>query len=98
MKLTSELHTPSAGGGSNDLLDNVDTECLNLFKDEGWALPVRSTFRYTNQQKSLLRRYFMEGEISGKKMSPEQVHMKMRKDLTPDQYVTSNQIRYLFSR
>ena len=31
----------------------------------------------------------MEGEISGKKMSPEQVHMKMRKDLTPDQYVTS---------
>ena len=66
MKLTSELHTPSAGGGSN-LLDDVDIECLNLFKDEGWALPVRSTFRYTNEQKSLLHRYFMEGEISGKR-------------------------------
>ena len=31
-------------------------------------------------------------------MSPEQVHLLLRKDLTPQEYVTSQQIRSLFSR
>lgn len=100
MKLTSELHTPSAGSSSQVLEDHniEDKDCMSLFKSMGWALPVRSTFRFSKEQKSLLYFYFMQGENSGKKMSPEQVHMKLRKDLTPDQYVTSSQIRSLFSR
>ena len=40
----------------------------------------------------------MEGEKSGKKMSPGQVEKLMRKDLTPDMYVTTQQIKSLFSR
>ncbi|XP_065678285.1 uncharacterized protein LOC136093230 [Hydra vulgaris] len=72
--------------------------CMNIFLLQGWALPVRSSFRFSNQQKELLYKYFIRGEESGNKMSPEQVHMQLRRELPPDQYVTSQQIRSLFSR
>nr|XP_047141455.1 uncharacterized protein LOC124816344 [Hydra vulgaris] len=62
------------------------------------ALPVRSSSRFSNQQKELLYKYFIRGEESGNKMSPEQVRMQLRRELPPDQYVTSQQIRSLFSR
>nr|XP_047145817.1 uncharacterized protein LOC124818777 [Hydra vulgaris] len=71
---------------------------MNIFLLQGWALPVRSSFRFSNQQKELLYKYFIRGEESGNKISPEQVHMQLRRELPPDQYVTSQQIRSLFSR
>ena len=40
----------------------------------------------------------MEGEITGKKNSPEQVHLKMRMEFSPNEYVTIQQIKSLFSR
>ena len=40
----------------------------------------------------------MEGETTGKKFSPEQVHVIMRRELLVTEYVTSQQIRSLFSR
>ena len=73
-------------------------DCMKVFESQGWELPIRSKFRLSKQQKSLLYGYFIDGEESGKKMSPEQVHLLLRKDLSPDQYVTSQQIRSLFSR
>lgn len=69
-----------------------------MFNSEGWALPTRSNFRYSTKQKRILYKYFIDGEESGRKMSPEEVHLLMRNDLTPSEYVTSQQIRSLFSR
>ena len=40
----------------------------------------------------------MEGEVSGKKFSPEQVHHLIRKELQVSECVTTQQIRSLFSR
>ena len=41
---------------------------------------------------------FLAGEECRKKMSPEQVHQQLHTKLKPSEYVTSQQIRSLFSR
>ena len=71
---------------------------LRIFTKSGWALPVRKNFRFSEKQKKILYKVFMDGEVSGKKMSPEQVHLELSKVLTPIEYVSSQQIRSLFSR
>ena len=40
----------------------------------------------------------MGGEKRGKKMSPDEVHLLLRRDLPPNEYVKPQQIRSLFSR
>ena len=40
----------------------------------------------------------MEGEKTGKKMSPEQVKKSVRKVLTPDENVTAQQVKSLYSK
>ena len=82
------------------MTDGVDKNDLydNFFGQKGWALPKRNEFRYSNKQKVLLYDYFIEGEKSGRKKSPEEVHLLLRKDLSPQDYVTPQQIRSLFSR
>ncbi|XP_047126302.2 uncharacterized protein LOC100212395 [Hydra vulgaris] len=97
MKITSQLDMPISSS-SNSASVKDKPHCMNIFLLQGWALPVRSSFRFSNQQKELLYKYFIRGEESGNKMSPEQVHMQLRRELPPDQYVTSQQIRSLFSR
>ena len=97
MKITSQLHMPVISRAEEKVIETVP-DCMKVFESQGWALPIRSKFRFSKQQKSLLYGYFIDGEESGKKMSPEQVHLLLRKDLSPDQYVTSQQIRSLFSR
>ncbi|XP_065647946.1 uncharacterized protein LOC136077331 [Hydra vulgaris] len=54
-------------------------------------------FRYSMRQKDIYK-LFMEGEVSEKKFSPEQVHLLIRKELQVSEYVTTQQIRSLFSR
>ena len=51
-----------------------------------------------NKQKTLLWQYFIDGEKRGKKKRPEEVHMLLRKDLQPQDYVTPQKIKSLFSR
>ena len=51
-----------------------------------------------NKQKTLLWQYFIDGEKRGKKKTPEEVHMLLRKDLQPQDYVTPQKIKSLFSR
>ena len=46
---------------------------MGKLKELGWALPIRSKFRFTYIQKKLFYGYFIQGEKTGKKMSPEQV-------------------------
>ena len=76
----------------------TEVPLMSIFSSPGWALPVRSNFHYSYEQKKFFCDSFKEGEISVKKMSPEQVHLKMRKDFSPSQYVTVQQIKSLFSR
>ena len=64
----------------------------------GWALPIRSNFRFSYKQKNLLYNCFMEGEMSGKRISPEQAEEIIRQSLTPDEYVTTTQIKSMFLR
>ena len=64
----------------------------------GWSLPVRKRARFTDKQRKLLYNIFIQGEESGKKVSPQQVHLQIRKSLKPEEYVTSQQIKSLFSR
>ena len=46
----------------------------------------------------MLFELFMQGEESGKKVSPEQANLMLRKKLEPDEYVTNQQVRSMFSR
>ena len=63
-----------------------------------FAKPERKNFRFSENQKKILHKVFMDGEVSGKKMSLEQVHLEFRKVLTPIEFVSSQQICSLFSR
>ena len=71
---------------------------LQPFNEMGWALPIRKKTRFTDKQKKLLYDIFIQGEESGKKNSPHQAHLQIRKSLTPEEYVTPQQIKSLFSR
>ena len=97
MQSTSSLHFNQSAISSTNISLNAEKH-LDCFENEGWALPIRSTFRFNIKQKKILYRYFMEGETTGKKFSPEQVHVLMRRELLVTEYVTSQQIRSLFSR
>ena len=100
VKKSSNLHSLSLPSCSNvSSVINIEGKIdVNPFNSIGWALPVRSNFRFSSKQKKILFKYFIDGEESGKKFSPEQVHLLLRKDLPIDEYVTSQQIRSLFSR
>ena len=102
MKLSSQLHAPLYTS-SNESEYDLDSACqissaMSIFKETGWALPVRSNCRYTYKQKKVLYNIFIEGETKGKKMSPEQVEKILRQKLQVSEYATSKQIRSLFSR
>ena len=72
------------------------TEC-NIFSVKGWALPVRTSFRFKKRQKNFLFKAFADGEHSGKKASPEEVHQNTRNFFDPVDYCSVCQIKSLFS-
>ena len=80
-------------------LADIQTPSIFIF-EQGWALPKHSTFRYSKRQIDVLLRIFLDVEKSGKKMSPDQAVQLIRqsKKLPVSEYVTSKQIRSLFSR
>ena len=69
-----------------------------LFHKKGWALQVRSTFCFKGSQKSFLLKLFLNGEKTGSKVSPDTAYQEMWKYFQPEDYCTSTQIRWLFSR
>ena len=91
----SQVHSCSSFLTVQTTATAVRNEYMMMFQNVGWALPTRSTFRYTNRQKRILHGYFMEGEESGNKMSPEEVQLLLRKKLLPEEYVSTQQIRSL---
>ena len=74
-----------------------EVQLMTLFCDPGWALPHRNTFRYSYKQKKFLYDLFKEGEKTGKKVAPEQVVLKMRKQFSTSEYVTVQQVKSIFS-
>ena len=97
MKSLSQVHSSSLSTVQTVQTTDNNNKYATMFKNIEWALPTRSNFRYTNKQKQVLFKYFMEGEESGNKMSPEGVIL-LRKKLLPEEYVSVQQIRSLFSR
>ena len=65
---------------------------------QGWAIPKINTFRYSFAQKKFLYDLFMEGHKNGKKKSPEEAVMVLRNHFASTKdYVTTSQVRSLFS-
>ena len=71
---------------------------MDSFNIQGWALPTRSSFRYSTNQKKILYELFMQGEKNNKKLTPEQVQQEIRKKLSIEEFVTSRQVKSLYSR
>ena len=65
---------------------------------EGWALPVRSNIRYSEDQKKILYGLFIKGQKSKKKVTPEEAVADIRKKLLVDQFVKPKQVKALFTR
>ena len=70
---------------------------MQSFSTMEWALPVKKK-KFSQKPRTMLFELFMQGEEWGKEVSPEPAHLMLRKKLGPDEYVTSQQIRSLFSR
>lgn len=104
IKISSHSHS-TLPTSSESVVDNLTlghaNETNSLMKRitvRGWALPQRSTFRYTYEQKGVLYDMFMEGEKTGMKIQPEEVEKIFRQKFNRDQWVDVVQIRSLFSR
>ena len=101
MKVSSQKYMSDGGIELEDAdVLSADEECqtMSMFSNVGWALPVRSTFRYSLKQKKVLYDYFMQGEENGKKMSADQVAQLSRNKFITSEYLTAKQIKSLFSR
>ena len=103
MKSSSQLHLLLSNDEVNiaDMSLEYAVQCFPIMgklKEFGWELPFRSKFRFTYIQKKLLYGYFIEGEKTGKKICLEQVEILLIKALNPDQHVTVQQIKSLYSR
>ena len=77
---------------------NNSKTTMQSFSTMGWGSPVKKETKFSQKQRTMLYELFMPGQESGKKVSPEQAHLMLRKKLEPDEYVTSQQITPLFSR
>ena len=102
LKATSQLFTETTNLETDIATQTLTqltevTPMMTRITDRGWALPQRQFFRYNYEQKKMLYDLFMEGERTGKKKSPDEAHMLIRKALKPAQWVTPTQIRSLFS-
>ena len=78
------------GNSSLAFLNNLDdiqvTSVRNKFETTmqpfstmRWALPVKKKTKFYQKQRTMLFELFMQREKLGKKVSPEQAHMMLRK-------------------
>ena len=103
MKVTSAAHQVCSTTAIELSEHSIESAKLSapLFAEvtkQGWAIPTIATFRYSFDQKKFLYDIFMTGQETGKKKSPEEVELLVRKNFaSPKDYVTKSQIRALFS-
>jgi len=71
MKISSMIHLPShkASDFATTSLKDARSNSLSFAKvsKEGWALPVRSNFKFNSAQKKILYNLFTTGEKTGRK-------------------------------
>ena len=73
-KIKQSSHFVTNPDRSNSI--TINGKCYNSFdtvEKKCWAIPKRKKFRYSEKQKSILLKYFEEGEQTGIKKTPEQV-------------------------
>ena len=98
--MTNILSKP-AERSSNSKLDLVNFQnslTFSEFSEMGSCLPVQKNFRFKDSQKRILLQLFMEGENSGKKVTPEMAAQEIWQQLNRDYYVTPQQVKSLYSR
>ena len=97
MKSLSEVRS-----SNSSTVETISTAAPNkvmeMLQADGWAIPSRSNFRFSFEQKEILYKLFMDGEKTGNKVSPDSAASIIRERLTVKDYVTTQQIRSLFSR
>ena len=71
---------------------------MEYMNKEGWPLPVRSNFQYSEDQKNILYGLFIKGQKSKIKVTPEKAVAEIRKKLPVDQFVKPKQVKDLFYR
>ena len=69
----------------------------NIRATKGWALPVRTSFRFKKRKNNFLFKAFADGKQSGKKTSPEEVHQNMRNFFDVVDYCSVFQMKFLLS-
>ena len=84
-------HTETIEGPSS-------SKIMSLFNKTGWAIPIRSNFRFSFAQKDILYKLFMDGETSGNKVLPADAAKVIRQNLAVSEYLKPQQIKSLFSR
>ena len=102
MICSAQLHHPYVSSffekdnvSFSEVIQNIPL--LGTFANEGWALPVQKSFKYSYKQKKNLFDCFMQGETTGRKMTPKDVHSMIKAKLEPYEYVEEHQINALFS-
>ena len=73
IKQSSHFVTNSDRSNSITTNEKSVTPTLMLLKKKDWAIPKWKKFSYSEKQKSILLKYFEEGEQTGIKRTPEQV-------------------------
>ena len=49
----------------------ASNKVMEMLQADGWAIPSRSNFRFSFEQKEILYKLFMDGEKTGNKVSPD---------------------------
>ena len=98
--MTNILSEP-AERSTNSKLNIVNCQnspTFSKFNEMGSCLPVRKNFRSKEPQKRISLQLFMEGENSGKKVTPGMAAQEIRQQLNRDDYATPEQVKSLYSR
>ena len=92
MKGNLEAHSQQLSSRATEVSSLQESDLhKKFFGQKGWALPKRSDFRYNARQKILLYKYFIEGERSGKKKSPDEVHSSSKRFISKQLcYIAAN--------
>ena len=69
-------------------VSNASDVVIPLFLQQGWGLPIRSTFWFNAAQKAFFFKAFENGEKTEKKESPEKLHLAMRNCCSSEEYCT----------
>ena len=103
MKVTSADHQIHPSSKVCSLNTTLSVECetiplMSMIKEQGWALPKRSNFRYNYFQKKILYDIFIDGEKTGKKKSPEEVKKLVRANFATAHYVADQIIVFKITK